>query len=309
KNTYRAKYKEYSRKNEKEKMYSNTYPQRSYEVDHYYDSGKVYSPYLNRYKRIGHRDSLVHRDYDIIKPRHTKSDYAYNRGSTQARHMHYRNKGKYDYENRDKINNRYRSYGGYNQERAFYGNMNGDSCETNSHGNMMGSDSFKGSYVNDNHKFLYFDKDYQNGARINPNKKENNYNYTLNYDYRQLSNHADGLNLTDESLENWYNQDTPASKFEFIKRFLNTEKLKSIMENLESDFNAKLEEVEGLKAKNNSAMEGLENEKKKVLKLKSICRDRVLKERDIFGKQIKLLTEKIKKYKFYIDTLKSRYRT
>lgn len=123
---------------------------------------------------------------------------------------------------------------------------------------------------------------------------------TLCYDYGQFGN------CTDDSMEKWYNQDTPASKFEFIKRFLATEKLKGIVDELESEFNAKAAEVESLKGKHSDVSRSLENEKKKVSKLKDLCRDRVLKERGIFQERIRELSEKVKKYKAYVERMRSR---
>lgn len=146
--------------------------------------------------------------------------------------------------------------------------------------------------------FLHFDRDRSNVLLADNNSNRGDIREALCYDYGQFGS------LTDESMENWYNQDTPASKFEFIKRFLTTEKLKGIVDELESEFNSKATEVESLKGKHGDVSRSLENEKKKVSKLKELCRDRVLKERGIFQERIRELAEKIKKYKAYVEKMR-----
>ncbi|KAL0265896.1 UNVERIFIED_CONTAM: hypothetical protein PYX00_011613 [Menopon gallinae] len=123
---------------------------------------------------------------------------------------------------------------------------------------------------------------------------------TLCYDYGNFGN------LTDESMENWYSQDTPTSKFEFIKRFLATDKLKGIVDDLEAEFNSRAAEAESLRGKHNDVSRSLENEKKKVSKLKDLCRDRILRERGIFQARIRELVEKVRKYKAYVERVRGR---
>lgn len=147
---------------------------------------------------------------------------------------------------------------------------------------------------------LRFGKDRCSMPLADYNGDRSGHRETLCYDYGQIENH------TDDSMVNWYNQDTPASKFEFIKQFLATEKLKGIVEELESEFNSKAAEVENLKGKHSDVTRSLENERKKVSKLKDLCRDRVLKERSIFQERIRELSEKVKKYKAYVEKMRSR---
>lgn len=242
--------------------------------------------YINRSQRhtrhrMGRVETRPRRDRNY---RCAESERGYHRESPIGDYRYYRSDTSRPYETKRT------SYRGYGQNRYVERSSRRYPWDTYKEDIRMTLEDREPGY-------LHFDKNYYEGDHyLDAFRQRNRRVDSLFYDY----NFLDGSG--NDSLENWYNQDTSGSKFELLRKFLTTEKLKEVLDELKLLLDSKTEEVEKLKTANNDIEKSLEREKSKVLKLKNMCRDRVLKERNVLLERIKVLTEKAKKYKACLET-------
>lgn len=102
--------------------------------------------------------------------------------------------------------------------------------------------------------------------------------------------------------DDWYGvEEAPLAKFDVLRRVARTERVRSVVDDVEAELAKATHENDALRAKIADHARAIDAERQKTAKLKTLCKERVLKERAIFGERIAALVEKLRKYKNYIE--------